>query len=420
MSKGRDFYGILGVTKTADENQIRKAYKKLALKYHPDKNPENREEAAKKFKDINEAYDILSNKDKKEIYDKYGEEGLKNGGGMGGGDPTSVFESFFGGSPFGFGGGGKKKESGPKRGEDIAFQLAVELEDLYNGKTRKLKVNKNKICEPCKGEGSNKKNSSVRCTACNGQVMRREVKNLGPGFISQSQTVCSECRGKGESIPEKDKCTKCKGKKVTAETQILEVEILKGMKNGEKIYFYGEADEYPGVTPGDIVIILTEKNDKHPEFTRKESDLCYKKTITLAESLTGFKFALTHLDGRVLVVSSQEGDVLKPGEYKIISEEGMPIYKKPSEKGRLILVFDIKFPTTDQLSEETRKILRQILPPIPETEIPTPTEGQGVKEVVAFDYVESRDKKNGKNSDAYNSDEEEQSQNAQGGRCTHM
>jgi len=251
--------------------------------------------------------------------------------------------------------------------------------------------------------------------------MRIEVKNLGPGFISQSQTICSECRGKGESIPEKDKCVKCKGKKVTAETQILEVEILKGMKNGEKIYFYGEADEYPGVTPGDIVIILTEKNEKNPKFSRKESDLIYKKTLTLAEALTGFKFALTHLDGRVLVINSQEGDVLKPGEFKIISEEGMPIYKKPSDKGRLIIVFDIKFPTTDQLSEEARKTLRQILPPIPEIEIPTPTEGQGIKEVVAFDYVESREKKNGKNSDAYNSDEEEQNQGgAQGGRCTHM
>lgn len=424
MSKGRDFYGILGVPKNADENQIRKAYKKSALKYHPDKNPDNKEEAAKKFKDVNEAYEVLSNKEKKEIYDKYGEDGLKNNGGGGGGMGESVFESFFGGSPFGFGGGGggRKKDTGPKRGEDIAFQLAVELEDLYNGKTRKLKVNKNKICDGCAGEGSKKKGATVRCTACNGQGMRIEVKNLGPGFISQSQTVCSECRGKGESIPEKDKCTKCKGKKVTAETQILEVEILKGMKNGEKIYFHGEADEFPGVLPGDIVIILQEKNEKHPEFSRKDSDLIYKKTITLAEALTGFKFALTHLDGRVLVVSSQEGDVLKPGEYKVISEEGMPIYKKPLEKGRLILVFDIKFPTTDQLSGDAIQKLREILPRIPELEIPTPSEGQGVKDVVAFDYVESRDgKKNGKGNDAYNSDEEEeQGQGAQGGRCTHM
>lgn len=419
MSKGRDFYGILGVPKNADENQIRKAYKKGAMKWHPDKNPENREEAAKKFKDINDAYEVLSKKDQKEIYDKYGEEGLKNGGG-GGGDPSSMFESFFGGgSPFGFGGNRAKKETGPRRGEDIAFQMAVELEDLYNGKTRKLKVNKNKICEDCSGEGSKKKGATVRCSACNGQGMRIEVKNLGPGFISQSQTVCSECRGKGESIPEKDKCLKCKGKKVCSIQQILEVEILKGMKNGEKIYFHGEADEYPGIIPGDIIIIVQEKNEKHPEFSRKDSDLVYKKTITLAEALTGFKFGLTHLDGRVLIVNSQEGDVLKPNEYKVISEEGMPVYKKPSEKGRLIIVFDIKFPTPVDITEDTRKKLREILPPVPEPEIPTPTEGQEVRDVVAVDYVESRDnnKKKGGN-DVYNSDEEEHQ--TQGGRCTNM
>lgn len=388
------------------------------MRWHPDKNPENKEEAAKKFKDIGDAYEVLSNKEKKEIYDKYGEEGLKSGGG-GMSDPTSVFESFFGGSPFGFGGGGnRRKNDGPKRGEDIAFQLAVELEDLYLGKTRKLKVNKNKICDDCNGEGSKKKGASVRCTACNGQGMRIEVKNLGPGFISQSQTVCSECRGKGESIPEKDKCTRCKGKKVTAETQILEVEIIKGMKHGEKIYFHGEADQYPGTLPGDIVIVLQEKNEKHPEFQRKDSDLIYKKTISLAEALTGFKFALTHLDGRVLIVNSQEGDVLKPNEYKVISEEGMPVYKKPTEKGRLIIVFDIKFPSTDQITEEKRKQLREILPPIPELEVPTPKEGENVKEVVAVDYIETREKSKTKN-EAYNSDEEEQQQ-TRGGQCTHF
>ena len=344
---------------------------------------------------------------------------MKSGGGMGS-DPSSVFESFFGGGGFGgFGGFGKqKKNTGPKRGEDIAFQLGVELEDLYMGKTRKLKVNKNKICTDCEGEGSKKKGATVRCSACNGQGMRVEIKNLGPGFVSQSQTVCSECRGKGESIPEKDRCNKCKGKKVTAETQILEVEILKGMKNGEKIFFHGEADEYPGVIPGDIVIVLQEKNEKHPEFQRRDNDLIYKKHISLAEALTGFKFALTHLDGRVLIVSSQEGDVLKPAEFKVISEEGMPVYKRPSEKGRLIIAFSIQFPSTDQISETTRIKLRELLPPIPELEIPTPKEGQEVKDVIAVDYVETRDKKKTTN-EAYESDEEEQG-GQQGGRCTHM
>jgi len=418
--KTRDFYKILGIDKNADENAIRKAYKKGAMKWHPDRNPENKEEAAKMFKDIADAYETLSDKEKKEIYDKFGEEGLKKGGGNGfGSDPSSVFEHFFGfgGDPF----GRSKKSQGPQKGEDIAFQLAVELEDLYTGKVRKLKINKNIICDDCSGQGSKKKGATVKCSACNGQGMRIEVKKLGPGFISQSQTVCSECRGKGETIPEKDKCGKCKGKKVVQDVQILEVEIAKGMQNAERITFHGEADQYPGALPGDVVIVLQEKNEKHPEFIRNGNDLVYKKSIPLSEALTGFKFAMTHLDGRVLVISSQEGDVLKPGEFKIISEEGMPVYKRPLDKGRLIIQFDIKFPSAEDITEETRKQLRLLLPPVPEIEIPTPKEGESVLNYVAHDYVESRDNKTkGAKGEAYESDEEEHRGQQRGGQCNYF
>jgi len=415
----RDFYKILGVEKNADDNSIRKAYKKGAVKHHPDRNPDNKEEAAKKFKDISEAYEVLSDKEKREIYDKYGEEGLKKGGNGFGSDPSSVFEQFFGG----FGGEGRGKRSqGPQRGEDIAFQLAVELEDLYVGKTRKLKVNKNVICGDCKGEGSKTKGASVKCTGCNGQGMRVEVKKLGPGFISQSQTVCSECRGKGETIPDKDKCQKCKGKKVNQEVQILEVEINKGMQNGERIVFHGEADQYPGVLSGDIVIVLQERNEKHPEFIRQGNDLIFKRAISLSEALTGFKFTMTHLDGRILVISSQEGDVLKPSDFKVVSEEGMPVNKRPSERGRLIIQFDIKFPSAEEISDETRKQIRQILPPIPELEVPTPKEGDSVHNYVAYDYVETRDgKTKGSKSEAYDEDDEEHHQHQQrGAQCNYF
>ena len=297
----------------------------------------------------------------------------------------------------------------------------MELEDLYTGKTRKLKVNKNVICSDCKGEGSKKKGATIKCAACNGQGMRVEVKKIGPGFISQSQTVCSECRGKGETIPEKDKCGKCKGKKVLQEVQILEVEIAKGMQNQEKIAFHGEADQYPGVLAGDVIIILQEKNEKHPEFTRNGSDLIYKKSISLVEALTGFKFAMTHLDGRVLVISSQEGEVIKPGDFKVIPEEGMPVHKRPLDKGRLIIQFDIKFPSTEELSDETRKKLRDLLPPVPELELPSPKEGENVQHYVAYDYVESRDnsKKGGK-SEAYESDEEEHGNQQRGASCNYF
>jgi len=140
-----------------------------------------------------------------------------------------------------------------------------------------------------------------------------------------------------------------------------------------------------------------------------------KKTISLSEALTGFKFAMTHLDGRVLVISSQEGDVLKLGEFKVVSEEGMPVYKKPLEKGRLVIQFEIKFPSAEELSDTTRAQLRQLLPPIPEPIIPTPKEGESVSNYTAVDYVETREGKNKGGGEAYDSDEENQGGPQQGG-----
>lgn len=399
---GRDFYGILGVNKDSDINTIRKAYKKGATKWHPDRNPNNKEESTKKFKDISDAYEVLKDDEKRKIYDKYGETGLKNNGNMNV-DPSTVFENFFGGGFGGFGGFGipkGKKNTGPHRGQDIVFQLEVELEDLYNGKTKKLKINKNKICDKCNGEGSKIKGSYSKCGGCNGNGIRIEIRKMGPGFVTQTQTTCNECRGEGKTISEKDKCELCKGKKIVPHTQILEIEILKGMKHGEQILFHGESEQYPGTIPGDIIVIVNEKNNKHPNFTRRESDLIYNKKITLVEALTGFQFELVHLDERTLIVSSQEGDVVKPGDFKIIHNEGMPIYKKPSENGRLVIQFEIIFPTIDQITEEMKIQLKQILPP------PTSTiDLNNIKavHVIATDYIESRDKSN--NKQAYETDE---------------
>jgi DnaJ family protein A protein 2 len=358
------FYTILGVEKTASEEEIKRSYKKLAIRYHPDKNPDDREAAEKKFKELAAAYEVLSNPQKREIYDKYGEEGLKEG--FGDTDPSSIFEQLF---PGFFPGGGRRRDHGPRRGEDLVHTLPVTLEQLYNGKTSKLKVDKHVLCSTCEGRGTNKKDEPpIKCKACHGQGVRMVIRQLGPGMITQSQTVCNECEGQGEVIKKENRCKTCKGAKVVEESKVLEVVIEKGMKNGQKISFHGEGDQQPGVLPGDIIIVLQERRDPTCKFTRQGDDLIYEQKLTLVEGLTGFKFPITHMDGRILVVSSNPNQVVKPGDLHIIGDEGMPIHKRPFDKGRLIIKYDVIFPNPEELNKDKVNLLKKALPVAPKYE----------------------------------------------------
>ncbi len=205
--------------------------------FFSDKNPDNREEAEAKFKEVSKAYEILSDSQKRSVYDEGGEEALEGGGG--GGEPMDIFD-LFGGA---FGGGGERKgQRGPRKGDNVNFPLKVTLEDLYSGTSKKLRLTKNVICTSCKGKGG-KSGADATCKGCKGHGVRLVVRQLGPGMIQQMQTQCTECKGSGSSIPEKDKCKTCKGEKTVKEKKTLEVFIEKGMKQGEKIPFAGEADE---------------------------------------------------------------------------------------------------------------------------------------------------------------------------------
>jgi DnaJ family protein A protein 2 len=410
--KGRDFYAILGVEKTASLDDIKRNYKKLAMKYHPDKNPGN-PEAAEKFKEISAAYEVLSDPQKKEIYDRYGEEGLQ-GGGFQASNAQSIFEQFFGGGIFGdmFGGGGRRQ--GPRKGEDLVYTLGVTLESLYNGKTSKLKVSKNAVCSTCDGKGSEKEGATTKCDGCGGMGYKMIVKQLGPGMISQTQTVCPDCRGEGEMIKKEDRCKTCKGKKTVQESKMIEVIIEKGMKNGQKIVFQGEGDQQPGVVPGDIVIVLQEKKDPECPFTRHENDLLYEQKVTLVEALTGFKFAIKHLDNRNLIVSSQPGDILKPGDIKYIEDEGMPLHKRPFEKGRLIIQFSIIFPKPEELTPDKVKKLKELLPP--PAKLPK-FNADDVEEVVAKPFNPEAERARQRRGDPHDDDDEGGGQRAS---CVHQ
>ncbi|CAF1136555.1 unnamed protein product [Didymodactylos carnosus] len=391
MVKDTKYYDILGVKPNSTADDIKKAYRKQALKLHPDKNPDNDPE---QFKLLSQAYETLSDDKKRQIYDQGGEQALKEGG-VGAGhfsSPFDLFDAFFGGggrSRFGHGGGGEQ------RGKNLVHQLAVSLEELYNGTVRKLALQKNVICDKCEGRGG-KKGAVQKCMTCHGSGFVIRVNQLAPGMIQQIQSHCSECDGRGEKINPKDKCKTCDGKKIVRERKIIEVHIDKGMEDGKKITFNGEGDQEPGLEPGDIVVVLDEK--EHPQFKRDKTDLHMTMSITLSEALCGFQKVINTLDNRALVITSLPGDIIKPGDIKCLLNEGMPVYRNPLDKGRLVLHFDVKFPEKNEINDKNFASLENLLPPRAVVQIPMDAE-----ECLLVDF-DPRQQRNHRH-DAYDDDD---------------
>jgi DnaJ family protein A protein 2 len=354
------YYDRLEVPTDSDTNTIKKAYYKKAQKYHPDKNPGDKE-AEEKFKECSEAYEVLSDAQKRETYDRFGKEGLE-GGGFHGGNPFDIFSQFggMGGGFEGFFGGGQQR--GPKKGQDIEHAIPVTLEDLYKGKKKKMKINRKIICEKCHGTGSKKAGVDTKCKKCNG--MGKEMKTIRQGnTLYQTQGICSGCDGKKFVIPEEDKCEGCRGDKVVKDSKILTVEIEPGMQWGQQLSFYGESDQFPDTITGDVVFVLKPPTQEPSIFARSGSDLSCKKELTLIEALSGAKFIIKHLDGRELMITTD--DIVQPGEKRKVVNQGMPVLNKPDKFGDLYIELTVLLPTT--LTKEQVTNLQKILPykPVP-------------------------------------------------------
>jgi len=404
MVKETEYYDLLGVTPDVSVADIRKAYKKMAVKYHPDKNPNN-PSAVEKFKEVSEAYEVLSDENKRKSYDQFGKEGVQGGGHA---SAEDIFSQFFGGgglSSF-FGGGSR---GGPKKGDDIIHEISCTLDDLYKGKTTKLAVTRNVICTKCEGSGTREGVAAGKCKTCDGSGTRIIVKQLGPGMIQQMRTSCTDCGGKGESVKEEDKCKNCKGKKVTKEKKILQVHIDKGMKHGQKVVFSGEADEYPEVEAGDIVFVISEK--KHDLFRRNGNDLIIDYKLTLVEALAGFSFAIKHLDDRELLVKSEKGDIINPDDGRVLEGEGMPQYKRPFDKGNLYIHFTVEFPKPGFFNDKQFKQLEDLLPP----RRALPKETPEMEQVELKRITENQQRKPGQRNESY--DEDDGPQGNRGVQC---
>uniref|UniRef100_A0A7S2QZ80 J domain-containing protein n=1 Tax=Eucampia antarctica TaxID=49252 RepID=A0A7S2QZ80_9STRA len=322
-------YETLGIEKSADAKEIKKAYRKLAIKHHPDKGGDEA-----KFKEISAAYEILSDAEKRAKYDKFGLEGVSDD------SPGHTTDDLF--SMF-FGGGGGPRRSGPRKGEDLNHPLKVNLEDLYNGKTVKLAINRSVLVGEAK-----------MCTECDGQGVVMELRQIALGMVQQLQRRCTSCSGQGYCASTKK------------ERKVLEVMIDKGMKHTEKVVFRGMGDEKPNMEPGDINFIVQEK--EHALFKRKGADLLVTKTLSLNEALCGFEWKIEHLDKREIIIQSKAGEVIKPESLagqpfvKIVPDEGMPSRNNPFVKGNLYVLFRVKFPSDGELSSSTIQTLKSALP----------------------------------------------------------
>jgi len=331
------YYDILRVSPDDDDDTIKKAYRKLAMKFHPDKNPETGDQ----FKDISMAYEVLSNPEKRLLYNQAGEQGIKDGGYGQQHNSMDIFNLFFGGqSPFGSGAGtGTKHE--PRRTKDLMFKLKVSLEELYNGSVRRLSVERDGICKECGGIGG-AAGAVQQCDNCQGSGIQTKVRQLGPGMLQQIRASCDKCQGLGELVDPDLQCSKCAGKRVSRCKTVLEVIVEKGMLDGQKIVLDHEGDQASGVESGDVVVVLHEQ--KHDLFQRSCSDLILVVKVGLTEALTGFQKPISTLDGRTLLVQTVRGEVVRPDEMKIVRGEGMPRHGESSGKGNLIIRFDVEFP----------------------------------------------------------------------------
>ncbi|CAK9310155.1 unnamed protein product [Citrullus colocynthis] len=322
---GKSYYDILQVPKGASDEQIKRAYRKLALKYHPDKNQGN-EEANKRFAEINNAYEVLSDGEKRNIYDRYGEEGLKQhaaSGGRGGGmgmNIQDIFSQFFGG------GGGMEEEEKIPKGDDVVVELDASLEDLYMGGSLKVWREKN-IIKPAPGKR--------RCN-CRNEVYHKQI---GPGMFQQmTEQVCEQCPNV----------------KFEREGYFVTVDIEKGMQDGQEVTFYEDGEPMIDGEAGDLRFRI--HTAPHDVFRREGNDLHTTITITLVQALVGFEKSLKHLDEHLVEIGTK--GITKPKEVRKFKGEGMPLHFS-TKKGDLYVTYEVLFPTS--LTEDQKTSIQKIL-----------------------------------------------------------
>lgn len=356
----RDYYEILGVDKNADANTIKKAYRKTAMKYHPDRNPDNKE-AEEKFKEAAEAYEVLSNEDKKARYDRFGHAGVdpNQGGGFGGGgmnmeDIFSQFGDIFGGggSPFDsfFGGGGRRGRQAGQKGSNIRIKVKLKLEDVAEEVTKKIKVKKSVSCGTCDGSGAKDKSSISTCGTCGGSGYVRQIKSTFMGQM-QTTTVCPNCSGSGQQVTAK--CTTCKGDGTEMGEETISIPIPAGVEDGMQLSMRGKGNAGKnGGSNGDLLINI--EIEEHPQFTRDGQNIIYDLFINFADASLGTSVEVPTLTGKVKI---KVPPGTQPGKIFRLRGKGLPSVQSYGTGDQLI---HVNIWTPKQLNKEEKALLEKM------------------------------------------------------------
>lgn len=355
----RDYYEVLGIEKSADQDTIKKAYRKLAVKYHPDRNPGDKE-AEEKFKEATEAYEVLSDDQKRPIYDQYGFAGLDGmgaGGGAGGyshayndfsdlfGGMGDIFGSFFGG---GFGGSSRSRGNGPSTGSSLRYDLHIKFKDAVYGTSTDIRFKHNETCTECNGTGGAAGSARKTCTTCNGMGQIRQ----GNGFFSIQQT-CPTCKGRGTVIEKP--CSHCRGSGLEEKTKTISLKIPAGVDNGRRITIRGMGDAGENGGPaGDLIIVL--HVEEHPNFERDDYDLYCAIPVTMAQAALGCEITINSLDDKKVTIRIPDGTA--NGKLLRIKGEGVPD-PSSNKKGDLYVKIMVQIPT--RLSSKQKDLLKQYL-----------------------------------------------------------
>lgn len=353
MADKRDYYEILGVGRDASDTELKKAYRKMAVKYHPDQNPGDKE-AEEKFKEVNEAYEVLSDSQKRAQYDQFGHSAFEQGGAGGGfygqgfdmGDLGDIF-----GSMFGFGGfGGTTRKAGPRRGSDVNVNIQLTFEEAAFGCTKEISISILDECETCHGTGAKAGTHAESCPKCHGTGQERFVQQSMFGSVTSVRT-CSQCHGTGKVV--KDPCNTCKGAGRVRKTKKFEVNIPKGIDNGQTIRLAnkGEVGENGGGY-GDLLVTVYVQPDR--VFVRKGFDVYCDVPITFVQAALGAEITIKTIDG-------EQKYTVKPGTQPetvvTLRGVGIPNLRNPKVRGNQVVTLKVKIPTG--LSERQKDLLHQ-------------------------------------------------------------
>lgn len=365
MAEKRDYYEVLGVAKTATAEEIKKAYRKKAIQYHPDKNPGDKE-AEEKFKEAAEAYEVLSDPQKRQRYDQFGFAGMSGAGGFSGGDFSmqdifsqfgDLFESWgMGGGNFSsfFGGGSSRGGQRVRRGTDLRVKVRLTLEEIATGVEKKIKVKKLVECKHCQGTGSADGSGGETCPTCkgSGSVVRTQRGIFG---MMQVQEACPTCHGEGRII--KNKCTHCGGDGVVRDEEIITIKIPAGVSGGMQIPVQGKGNAAPrGGVPGDLLVLVEE--EPHKDLVREGNDLIYNLLLDMPTAILGGQVQIPTLTGDVKITITPG---TQPGKVLRMRGKGLPIidqYARQYGTGDLLINVGVYIP--EKLNKDEKKLIEQL------------------------------------------------------------